>query len=305
MALMTGRSVMLTGTNQYWTSHEIMDNVKESPGEWVCPAEPFTEEVLLRKLVDHYYGIYLLRLLEGIVHNLNGPMQSLYIRSEQFDQNLAQLQGALEGRKLDAAEELASRMRGRIKGMSKNLDQLNAQVRRLASDLVLERRSEIRDIQVNDVINACTAVLNANMFFKHQVTKTLKLDGALQPIRARRTDVSIIVLNLVQNALEAMADTEDRGLLIQTTAQGGGVIIKIQDTGCGIREEDLKEIYRVCFTTKRGSDSEDAPDSHAGLGLSMVSLLLKDCHGAIDCESRPGKTTFTVKIPAIVDSPES
>ena len=133
----------------------------------------------------------------------------------------------------------------------------------------------------------------------------MKLDSALQPIRARRTDVSIIVLNLVQNALEAMADTEDKGLLIQTTAQGGGVIIKIQDTGCGIREEDLKEIYRVCFTTKRGSDSEDAPDNHAGLGLSMVFLLLKDCHGAIDCESRPGKTTFTVKIPAIVDSLES
>lgn len=276
-----------------------MDNVKESPGKRACPAEPSTEEVLLSKLVEHYYGVYLLRLLQGIVHNLNGPMQGLYIRSEQLEQNLVQLQGALEGRELDSADELASRMRRRLKGLTKNLDQLNAQVRHLASDLVLERRSEKGDVQVNDVVKACTTVLNANMFFKHEVTKTFELDAALPPVRGRRTDISIILLSLVQNALDAMAGAESKELLIQTTTRDDSVILKIEDTGCGIPQNDLKEISRLCFTTKRGPDGEDRTDDHAGLGLAIVSLLLRDCQGVIECESRPGKTTFTVTIPAL------
>ena len=83
------------------------------------------------------------------------------------------------------------------------------------------------------------------------------------------------------------------------------VILRIQDSGCGIAKKNLKDIYRIFFTTKKGIGNEDGPDEHSGLGLSMASLLLKDCGGEISCESLPGKTTFTVQIPAIKNPAES
>jgi C4-dicarboxylate-specific signal transduction histidine kinase len=276
-----------------------MDDIGKSSGQSELLAEPSMEEVLLRKLGNHYYGVFLLRVFDGIIHNLNGPLQSLYIRSEQMEQNVTKLQHVLGLRELGKADELSSRMIGGIKGVLKNLDDLNAQLRGLASNFVTERRSEIGDVQLDDVIESCLFVLNGNMFFKHEVNKTFNFNDALSPVKARATDLSIIVLILVQNALEAMADSEDKNLLIETAMEDNQVILRIQDSGCGIPEKDLKEIYRTFFTTKKGMGNEDEPDEHSGIGLSMVSLLLKDCGGNISCESLPGKTTFTVQIPAI------
>ena len=282
-----------------------MDDTGKPSGQSGLSAEPSMEEALLRKLGNHYYGVFLLRVLDGIIHNLNGPLQSLYIRSEQVEQNLTKLQHVLELRELGKADELASSMTGRMKGILKNLDELNAQLRGLASNFVIERRSELGDVQLNDVIESCIFVLNGNMFFKHEINKTFNLNDTLSQVKARGTDLSIIVLILVQNALEAMTDSEDKNLLIETAMEDKQVILRIRDSGCGIPEKNLKEIYRIFFTTKEGTGNEDEPDEHSGLGLSMVSLLLKDCGGKISCESLPGKTTFTVQIPAIKNSAES
>jgi C4-dicarboxylate-specific signal transduction histidine kinase len=221
------------------------------------------------------------------------------------EQNLTKMQHVLELRELGKADELASSMTGRMKGILKNLDELNAQLRGLASNFVTERRSELGDVQLNDVIESCIFVLNGNMFFKHEINKTFNLNATLSPVKARGTDLSIIVLILVQNALEAMTDTEDKNLLIATTMEDNQAILRIQDSGCGIPEKNLKEIYRMFFTTKKGMGSDQEPDEHSGLGLSMASLLLKDCGGNISCESLPGKTTFTVQIPAVKNSAES
>lgn len=267
--------------------------------------KPSDEEILLRKLGDHYYGIFLLRAFDGIIHNLNGPLQSLFIRSEQMEQNLMHLQRVLESHELGKADELATRMKEKMKGILNNLDGLNVQLRGLASDFVIGGRSEVGDVDLNDVIQSCLFVLNANMLFKHQVAKTFKLNDALPPVKARETDLSVMVLNLVQNALEAMADTDDKHLLIETATEAGKVILKIQDSGCGIPEKDLQKINRIFFTTKGSMGSGNELEKHAGLGLSIVSLLLQDCDGSMSCESVPGKTTFTLQIPAMRDSSEA
>ena len=116
-------------------------------------------------------------------------------------------------------------------------------------------------------------------------------------------DIFIIVLNLVQNALEAMTDAEEKHLTIETSAEEDGVIIMVQDTGCGIPEEDLDGIYRICFTTKRGDENQGKAEDHAGVGLSIVSLLIKDYGGSISCSSHRGSTTFAVRIPCHSPSP--
>jgi signal transduction histidine kinase len=186
--------------------------------------------MLLRKLADNYYGLYMVRIIDGITHNLSGPLQVLYIRSEQIEQGLEQLRGAPQSEGMTQVERLAGRMEEKIKSMSESLDELNNQMRHLTSPLIIEKRSEIGDVKINQVIEDCIFLLNADMFFKHNVKKTFSLDDDLPTLKGRRTDLCIIILNLVQNALEAMVDAQDKHFAIETSGQQDMVIIRVQDT---------------------------------------------------------------------------
>ena len=68
--------------------------------------------------------------------------------------------------------------------------------------------------------------------------------------------------------------------------------IRISDTGCGIRPEDIQKIFTPLFTTK-----EEGKGS--GLGLSISQDIIKSHNGAIEVESVPGKgTTFVIRLPS-------
>jgi two-component system NtrC family sensor kinase len=279
-----------------------MDNQKETSGGWAPPTASSRERIFLRKLADHYYGLYLLGVIQGIVHNLNGPLQILYIRTEQLERSLQRLKDLAQSQQLAEVDKIASGIEGKIKSSMQSLDDLNAQLRHLTSDLIFERRCEIEDVNINQVIEECLFLLNANMFFKHTVNKTIRTQDPLPVLKGRKRDFCVIVLNLLQNALEAMAGAQKKHLTIETFSQGNQVIIRIQDTGCGILEEDCAHIYKACFTTKNRIENKDRADKHPGLGLSLVSLLLEDYNGFIECESVSGETTFTVQIPCVVNT---
>ena len=85
---------------------------------------------------------------------------------------------------------------------------------------------------------------------------------------------------------------------------GPHIMLEIQDTGCGIPEQDREHVCEVFFTTKKGTGHEGKDEEHSGLGLSLVSLLLEDYNGTIACECVPGKATFPVEIPCPVNSPD-
>jgi signal transduction histidine kinase len=276
-----------------------MGNGGESSGGLIFPSASSRERMLLRKLADNYYGVCLVRVIEGIVHNLSGPLQVLYIRSEQLEQNIEELRRAMQSETLTELKGLPGSMGERIKSISRSLDDLNAQLMHLTNDLIVKRRSEVGDVRINQVIEDCIFLLNADMFFKHNVKKAFKLDDAVPVLKGRKTDFCIIILNLVQNALEAMVDAQDKHLTVETSSQEDKVTIKVQDTGCGIPEQDREHIYEPFFTTKKGTGYEAKLDEYAGLGLSFVSLLLEDCNGSISCESVPGKTAFTIEIPCL------
>lgn len=271
-----------------------MSNYEETSGGSISRSLSSRERLLLRRLAENYYGLFLVKVIEGIIHNLNGPMQILYIRSEQLEQGLKQLGGALGSEDITEAETLTDRMEEKIKSISKSLDDLNAQFIRLRNDLSTERHSETGDVKINQVIEDSLLLLNADMFFKHSVKKTFSLADGLPVLNGRKTDFSIIILSLIQNAVEAMADAEVKNLSVETSSRDGNVIVKIEDTGCGISEQDVERIYDVFFTTKKGQGNEN----RQGIGLSLVALLLEDYNGSIKCKTVPGKTSFVIEIPS-------
>ncbi len=275
-----------------------MCDVEKTCGGYPPPSD--RERRMVKILADHYCGVYFVRTVEGFVHNMNGPMQILWIRSEQVQQDMEQLQKALQGLGETEAGDVADRMKNRIDSLLKSLDELNVNLSFLTKEIVARQRSEVGQVNVNDVIKDTLFLLKADMFFKHRVRVSPRLGDALPSIHGRHTNFCVIVLNLIQNALEAMNDSETKDVTVETEHQDDTILIRVRDTGSGISKEDGPHIFEPFFTTKDQTDYNGTIREHAGLGLSLVSLLLEECQGRVSFESGSGGTLFTVEIPCSV-----
>ncbi len=101
-----------------------------------------------------------------------------------------------------------------------------------------------------------------------------------------------VIVNLVDNAAEAMRDSLVKRLLVATQAAGETVELLIADTGCGISSGDKEKLFLPYFSTKgRGT----------GLGLAIVNHILSEHHARIRVEdNRPAGARFYVEVPATV-----
>ncbi len=111
-----------------------------------------------------------------------------------------------------------------------------------------------------------------------------------------------VVVNLVDNAAEAMQDTLLRRLYIRTRTTGADSIeLMVADTGCGVSREDKEKLFLPYFSTKgRGT----------GLGLAIVNRILSDHAATIRVEdNRPAGARFIVELPVLgtmdKDAPEA
>jgi len=130
-------------------------------------------------------------------------------------------------------------------------------------------------------------------------------DPSLPPVWGNRDQLVQILLNLVKNAAEAVTESgQEHGEIHLITAYHHGVRIAVpgtservhlplqiivRDNGPGIPEELRSNLFEPFVTTKRGGQ---------GLGLALVAKLVSN-HGAlIECDSRPGRTSFRLSMPA-------
>jgi signal transduction histidine kinase len=99
-----------------------------------------------------------------------------------------------------------------------------------------------------------------------------------------------VFIAIIANALDAM---EDKGsLTLDTGIEGGGIVIRIRDTGPGIPADLLMKIFDPFFTTKSDKGG-------TGLGLSIARKIVLNHGGNLDASSDPGKgTVFTITFPA-------
>ena len=101
--------------------------------------------------------------------------------------------------------------------------------------------------------------------------------------------INQILLNLYLNAIDAMDSGGELKVRLSSDADGRHFSITVSDTGCGIRAEDLSQIFDPYFTTK---------SSGTGLGLAIAHNVVEAMGGRIKVKSDPGKgTTFRITLP--------
>lgn len=132
------------------------------------------------------------------------------------------------------------------------------------------------------------------------VEMVFKLDETIGEVPLIAEDFSRVILNLVNNAFDAMREkinSESKiqnskfspKLTVRTHQTEGTVTIEIEDNGPGIPDDIKDKILQPFFTTKKGTQG-------TGLGLSITHDIIKTHGGSMDIQSQPGKTTFKITL---------
>jgi len=125
---------------------------------------------------------------------------------------------------------------------------------------------------------------------------TLRTNGVQQPlsVNADRIHVQQVILNLAANAMDAMTDTppDARAITIQTALAGDSEVeVSISDSGTGIPEHKLGQVFDTFYTTKKEG---------TGLGLSIVRTIVENYGGQVSAENRiEGGAIFRFTLPLL------
>jgi PAS domain S-box-containing protein len=158
-------------------------------------------------------------------------------------------------------------------------------------DLYRPRADVLAEVDLNDLVNS-VLLLTGKQLERGRIRLLREMDPDLPKIRAVADQLKQVLLNLVLNAAEAMAEG---GLLhvqtyvTQDQALRPDVVITVTDTGFGIPPEQLPRIFDGLHTTK---------ERGMGLGLYTSKAIVERHMGRISVQSKPGEgTTFTIMLP--------
>jgi len=221
-------------------------------------------------------------LASGVAHEINNPVAIMVeeagwigdlLEEEEFQgsQNIEELRRSL----------------AQIKTQGKRCKEITRKLLSFARKTSLS----VQDIQINELIDEIVGI-SAQRAKYAMVEITTQLQEGLPPIRVSLSELQQVMLNLINNALDAM---EKKGgkLTICTRAENGFVVVDVADTGAGIPAANLHRIFDPFFTTK-------AVGKGTGLGLSICYGIIENMGGRIEVQSTVDVgTTMSVHIPSV------
>jgi len=213
-------------------------------------------------------------LTAGVAHEITNPLNNISMIAQTYDEVYTQLpdRERLElMQKVDAETE-------RIRKIVKNL-----------LDFSKPKDANPTNADINTVVRK-TLTLVQNMIDVQNIETIVRLEEGLPHLFLDEHQVQQVLVNLVTNAVQAMSSGGSLFISTRAGKDGNSVEITVKDTGKGIQPEFLPHIFDPFFSTKG--------EGGTGLGLSVSYGIIKNHHGDIRVESKPGVgTTFTVELP--------
>lgn len=152
---------------------------------------------------------------------------------------------------------------------------------------------EFSTLDVGELVSQVARLVSSDAIIRNVVVR-LDLAIGLPPIGGDRVQLQQVVLNLLMNGLDAMreCDASERTLVLRTfMASPASVVVAVTDSGVGIKEADLEQVFHAFYTTK--------PDG-LGMGLAIARSIVEAHGGQLDARSNPeGGATFSFTLPTI------
>jgi two-component system nitrogen regulation sensor histidine kinase GlnL len=153
-------------------------------------------------------------------------------------------------------------------------------------------------VNIHDILDRARRAAAAG--YASHVRFFVEYDPSLPPVPGEADRLMQVFQNLLKNAAEATPKVG--GVITIRTAYSAGVaiagagrrretvplLVTIQDNGCGVPPELLNDIFEPFVTSKA---------TGSGLGLALVSKIMADHGGVIECESEPGRTVMRLRFP--------
>jgi signal transduction histidine kinase len=215
-----------------------------------------------------------------VAHEVRNPLGSITLNLDLLQKEITKLAApaannpaAAEGR------QLVSEMREEIQRIQQVLEEY-LQFARLP-------KPKLQPVKLNELLAQKLDFMDGE-FERANVNPRTHFDPAVGSIPADAAQLWQATLNLIRNGLDAMPNGGE--LTVGTWREGGQVRLRVTDTGKGMNEEQLKQVFAPFFTTK---------PKGTGLGLALVQQITNEHGGHLECASTEGKgSTFTIFLPA-------
>lgn len=220
----------------------------------------------------------------GIAHDINNPLTVIELTNELLRRELSQL---------DLSQEIIARLKqladdtrkasGVIKKLSDHLQNFSRGVVEVYS------RLDIADIMTDATFIAKNRIMSAS------VTLNNEIENNQYYTAGSPNQLEQVFMNLVSNACDAMRDLDTRELTLRTSSLTEDETeywsVDVSDTGHGMPEDLMDEVFRSFFTTKEKGKG-------TGLGLSIARGIARNHKGDIRVtSSSDAGTTFSVLLP--------
>ena len=257
-------------------------NVARIPGaatehSIVVMVEDVTEQQALEtQLVQSEKLAAVGQLVSGVAHELNNPLTSIAGLSEFLLEQ----------------KELGKKDRGHLQVIQEQAERAGRIVRNLLT-FARKGSAERVPVDLNDVIRRTLSLTGYDLKLK-DITVERELSGALPEVFGDRHGLQQVVLNLITNAAQAVAENpreRPREITVSTWFDGQ-VHLRVADTGPGIPDEIAQSVFTPFFTTKE-------PGKGTGLGLSLTYSIVESHGGQITLEPKNprGGAAFRVDLP--------
>lgn len=230
------------------------------------------EETERQRLLAQYSEIA--TLAGGLAHEIRNPLSTMSLNLELLVEEVENSENPRD-----------QRMLRKLQKVQREAEHLNE----LLNDFLQFARVSEQELVPAD-LNA--VVRDFVDFYKptvkeHDIEVSLHLESNLPLVRLDESLMRQVLLNLAQNARQAMPDGGH--LELQTSVRNRQVQLEFIDTGEGMTEFTRSKIFQVFYSTK--------PDG-SGLGLPTVRKIVEAHNGTISCESEPGRgTRFLISLP--------
>ncbi|MDD5347885.1 MAG: PAS domain S-box protein [Candidatus Omnitrophica bacterium] len=218
------------------------------------------------------------KLAAGISHELNQPLTGI--------------KGFAQAALCDLPKD--DPLRADLKRIIEQSDRMNGIINNIR---LFARRSDFvpRDININKPIEMALDLVK-DQLKNLTITVEKQLGTRLPLLKADENQLQQVMVNLLGNASDAIEchpGSSSRKIRVSSSyrARDKTIEIQVSDTGCGISEENMRNIFTPFFTTK-------GKGKGMGLGLSIVYRIIESLNGKIDVKSKPGQgTTVTINLP--------
>jgi len=241
--------------------HSI-DHSPKTVAKWI--------EFVLKKERLSYSGAF----CEGLIHNLNGPLQNVSMLVEMMQAGFGRLDELSNpgcDKELAERNQIYERQRQWSQKLSQQVSLLDIMLRELR--LLNEIECNPTEVDLNQLVSSLVPAFRCDLFFKHQVRFEFKPASHLPLIRVLARHLIPAVVHLFENAMIALRGARKKQLVIETTVDAEWMGLAFRDTGCGLKPGEEEKCFDLFYSG--WPPAAHQPERHFGVGLFLTAALLE------------------------------